>query len=135
MSFHVEGKDIFIGRVASINDVCLADSSVSRRHAHIKLREEGYVVYDLKSLNGVVLNEARVSRAVLKDGDIIQLGEVFLEVSLKGETIEEELEEIEASEQTSAGGRDPELDRKTIRSVIAPIKKKKAEKTKPKKKR
>ena len=104
-SFVVDREDIFIGRVSSINDICLNDPSVSRQHAHIKKREEGYTVYDLKSLNGVILNGARVSRALLKDGDEIRLGEVVIQIQLRQETQEEELSDIEQSEQTHAQSR------------------------------
>lgn len=102
MAFAVEEDDIFIGRVPTINDICIHDPSVSRQHAHVKRREEGYTIYDLKSLNGVLLNGTRVSRAVLKHGDSIRLGDVEVCVEMKVITPEEEMAAIEESETTLA---------------------------------
>jgi pSer/pThr/pTyr-binding forkhead associated (FHA) protein len=101
-SFQAEENDIFIGRIPSINDICINDPSVSRQHAHIKRREEGYAIYDLKSLNGVLLNGRKVTKAVLRDGDEIRLGDVRVEVRIKERTEEEVLESIEQSESTQA---------------------------------
>lgn len=106
-SFLTEDEDIFLGRVQSINDICINDPSVSRQHAHIKKREEGYAIYDLKSLNGVILNGKRVSRALLRHGDEIRLGEVVIRVDMKDHTPEEVLRVIEESEKTHAEKRDP----------------------------
>jgi pSer/pThr/pTyr-binding forkhead associated (FHA) protein len=114
-SFFTEGEDIFLGRVESINDICISDPSVSRQHAHIKKREEGYTVYDLKSLNGVVLNGKRVSKALLKHGDELQLGDVRLEVRLQDYTQEEMLRSIEASEKTAG-----EIDQRRRDEVTRP---------------
>jgi pSer/pThr/pTyr-binding forkhead associated (FHA) protein len=101
-AFSVEEDDIFIGRVPTINDICINDPSVSRQHAHVKRREEGYTVYDLKSLNGVRVNGMAVSRALLRDGDRIRLGNITLSFRLRGPTADEELTAIEQSERTQA---------------------------------
>ena len=100
-AFFSQENDVFIGRVSSINDICVNDRSVSRQHAHVKRREEGYTIYDLRSLNGVILNGTRVSRALLKDGDEIRLGEVTIEVRMTSPSQEEELQAIEQSERTA----------------------------------
>jgi phosphoserine phosphatase RsbU/P len=101
-SFLAEDEDIFVGRIESINDICINDPSVSRQHAHIKKREEGYTIYDLKSLNGVILNGKKVSKALLRHGDQIVLGDVTVEVRLVDYTSEEVLRSIEQSENTEA---------------------------------
>lgn len=106
-SFLTEDEDIFVGRVQSINDICINDPSVSRQHAHIKKREEGYTIYDLKSFNGVILNGKRVSRALLRHGDEIRLGSVVIKIDMKDHTPEEILRVIEESEKTHAERRDP----------------------------
>ena len=129
-SFIVEGSDIFVGRVPAINDICIEDPSVSRQHAHIKKREEGYTIYDLKSLNGVILNGARVSRAVLKDGDEIRLGDATMTVQLRQESEEEELNAIEQSEATKSHVRivQDEVTKKTVAPRIG--RKKRSKKSK-----
>lgn len=101
-SFFIEDADIFIGRIQSINDICINDPSVSRQHAHVKRKDDNYTIYDLKSLNGVILNGKRVSRARLKHGDKIKLGNVIIEVQLRDYTADEAIEAIEESEITIA---------------------------------
>jgi pSer/pThr/pTyr-binding forkhead associated (FHA) protein len=101
-SFLADDDDIFVGRIPSINDICINDPSVSRQHAHIKKREEGYTIYDLKSLNGILLNGKKVTKGLLKDGDEIRLGDVRVEVRFKTDTQEEVLQSIEQSENTLA---------------------------------
>jgi len=56
------------------SDIFLDDITVSRRHAEIRRENEGYVVYDAGSLNGTYLNRERVDRAVLHNGDELQIG-------------------------------------------------------------
>lgn len=99
-SFFTQDTDIFIGRIPSINDVCIDEPSISRQHAHIKKKEEGYTIYDLKSLNGLSLNGKRISRAVLHHGDILKLGEVIIEVGLKENQSGESLNQLEDYDET-----------------------------------
>lgn len=52
-----------------------AAAVVSRRHAEIKKSGEQFVISDLKSFNGTLVNDKRITEAVqLFDGDQIQLG-------------------------------------------------------------
>ncbi len=56
------------------NDVVLPDREVSRRHAQIRHEAGQYVLVDLGSKNGTLVNTARVDRAtVLADGDEITI--------------------------------------------------------------
>ena len=66
-----------VGR-SPANDIVLDDASVSRRHALLARRNDVTFVLDDRSLNGVVVNGARVREAVLKDGDTIELGRIVL---------------------------------------------------------
>jgi pSer/pThr/pTyr-binding forkhead associated (FHA) protein len=66
-----------IGRSPS-SDIVLDDSSVSRRHAILARRGDAIVVLDNRSLNGVRVNGARVTEAVLHHGDRIAVGQVTL---------------------------------------------------------
>lgn len=57
--------------------VCLNDSSVSRAHARITIKDGQAHVEDLKSKNGTsVQNEPLEGRRVLADGDEIEFGNV-----------------------------------------------------------
>ncbi len=65
---------ITVGR-GNANDLVLNDSSVSRFHAVIKLKENSIFVADRGSTNGIVLNDNRISQETeLKDGDIALVG-------------------------------------------------------------
>ena len=68
---------IHVGRGLSA-DVRLDDATVSRKHAVIVRRDEGVVILDDRSMNGVWVNGERVTEAVLQDGDEISLGRVPL---------------------------------------------------------
>lgn len=61
------------------NDICIANHSVHRQHAVIFQDSDGtFVIRDLGTKNGIVVNNVRCSQTVLNDGDIIELGEVRL---------------------------------------------------------
>jgi serine phosphatase RsbU (regulator of sigma subunit) len=62
-----------IGRSPN-QDVVLNDSRVSRRHAIIVKEGDIYTVIDQNSTHGTFLNSVRVERAVLKPGDVLQMG-------------------------------------------------------------
>jgi len=50
--------------------------TVSRRHAVISFANHRFHIKDLGSTNGTLLNSQRVTESALKDGDILQFGEV-----------------------------------------------------------
>ena len=64
-----------IGRRAS-NDLVLIDKEVSQRHALIDCIAGIYVIEDLNSTNGISVNGKQRSRALLRDGDVISIGEL-----------------------------------------------------------
>jgi len=65
-----------IGRRAD-NDVVFTNTSISGYHAEIHCQRDGtFIISDLGSGNGLVVNEQRVTQANLKNGDLIELGEV-----------------------------------------------------------
>lgn len=68
------------------NDLVLADHSVSRLHAEIRNNGEGLLLLnDLESLNGVFVNDTRVSSIQLRDGDKIDIGDVRMHFTLHDE--------------------------------------------------
>lgn len=84
----VEGSDI--GRIVPIrvlpfqigrqpeNDLVLADDQVSRHHARIEMGAKGLEVLDLRSRNGVFVNQQRVESCPLRVGDRIRVGATVL---------------------------------------------------------
>lgn len=66
-----------IGRMPGC-DVQLDDPSVSRRHARISKATNGWLVEDLGSTNGVMVNGTSVDREYLRGGEDLELGNVRL---------------------------------------------------------
>ena len=66
-------RPITIGR-APDNDIPIDNLAVSNYHARVYVEAGSLVVEDLNSLNGSFLNDIRVERAMLKDGDTILIG-------------------------------------------------------------
>ena len=67
--------ETFIGRDATC-DIVLTDASASRRHARIARNTGGYFeIVDLGSCNGVLVDDERVARMTLMDGDAFLIGE------------------------------------------------------------
>lgn len=65
-----------IGRVDS-SHIELDDPAVSRVHARIERRTDGFYVVDLDSTSGTLVNAVRVlSPRLLNDGDEIAIGDV-----------------------------------------------------------
>jgi hypothetical protein len=67
-----------LGR-ARANDVVLPDVAVSSPHCRIRPEEGRYVLHDLESTNGTFVNDKRVDRHALSEGDVVQIGETALE--------------------------------------------------------
>jgi hypothetical protein len=75
--FEPQGERTTIGRSPD-NGIFLDDVTVSRRHAVLVARDDGFVIEDLGSLNGTYVNRRRVESAQLEDGDELQIGKYRL---------------------------------------------------------
>lgn len=65
-------------------DLVISDISISRRHAMIVARVDGFYLSDLGSTNGSFLNREPVTSAVaLTEGDKVQLGNVVFKFSFQ----------------------------------------------------
>lgn len=67
-----------IGRLQG-SEVEIADKGASRRHAEIRRRGGDFVIVDLGSTNGTLVNESPISEQVLQEGDRITIGRTVLE--------------------------------------------------------
>jgi|WetSurMetagenome_2_1015567.scaffolds.fasta_scaffold08241_3 pSer/pThr/pTyr-binding forkhead associated (FHA) protein len=67
------GSEISIGRLPE-NEIVIDNLSVSRKHAVIAACKGGFVLRDLGSKNGTLLNDRPVSEAKLASGDVIVIG-------------------------------------------------------------
>jgi pSer/pThr/pTyr-binding forkhead associated (FHA) protein len=73
MYFDLNDSTYKIGRSPKC-DIFLNDMTVSRDHAGITPQSDGFEIEDHGSYNGIWINNNSVDKAVLKDGDIVQIG-------------------------------------------------------------
>jgi pSer/pThr/pTyr-binding forkhead associated (FHA) protein len=71
-----------IGRLAE-SDVVVADPGVSRRHAEVRKEDGRFVISDLGSTNGTLVNGASIGERTLEEGDRISIGRTVLEFRRK----------------------------------------------------
>ncbi len=76
-TFRIRGA-VTIGRLPSC-DVVLTDPGASRQHARIEARADAYVLIDLGSTNGTIVNGEPASERELAGGDRITIGSSVLE--------------------------------------------------------
>lgn len=86
-------KYISIGRWKN-NDVVLDDPTVSGHHANIDYVNDLIYLYDLNSRNGSFVNKKRITSQLLKNGDVINLGNSTLEYV--NEDLESKFDELES---------------------------------------
>jgi hypothetical protein len=67
-----------LGR-AKANDIVINDLAVSSQHCHVRPEDGRFVVHDLRSTNGTFVNDRKVSRHPLAQGDVIKVGETSLQ--------------------------------------------------------
>ena len=80
----VGSRPIGIGR-APDNDLAVDNLAVSNYHAKVYYEAGRLVVEDLNSLNGTFVNDLRIERATLHDGDSIWIGKHHIEVDETGD--------------------------------------------------
>src|SRR5215210_6987973 len=83
-SYPLTVEETTIGR-ESANQLCIGDSSVSRRHCVIKREADQFKINHLESLNGTFINDVPVKERELADGDRVRIGH-HLFLFLTGET-------------------------------------------------
>ncbi len=74
------------GRLPDL-DISLDEEAISRRHARLFREGSDWSIEDLGSTNGSYVNDERVQRRLLRDGDMIRLGTAILKF-LTGANIE-----------------------------------------------
>ena len=72
-TYPVRGDEVLIGR-ASTSDVCIVSQFVSRRHAQLKRRGDGWVFVDLDSTSGSYFQGTRIRERPLPVESWIHLG-------------------------------------------------------------
>ena len=96
-----------IGRLPSC-DVSINDASVSRQHLELSEGQQGPLARDLGSSNGTRHNGRPVKSCTLRNGDLLTIGTIALDVVL----------EVDSEVQVSAG-KDSEQESHRVRSERA----------------
>jgi len=84
----VKGKEVplaglvKIGRDQKANTLAIGHASVSRQHAQLFQEGGAWVVEDLKSTNGIHVNEVKTPKTRLKDGDVVRIGDISFKFTL-----------------------------------------------------
>jgi transcriptional regulator with GAF, ATPase, and Fis domain len=82
ITFSLTEGSVSMGR-DSTNDLCIADHRLSRRHCLLSMQGENFVIRDLRSKNGTLVNGVPVTEQLLKHGDYITVGDSVLVFQLK----------------------------------------------------
>jgi pSer/pThr/pTyr-binding forkhead associated (FHA) protein len=69
---------VTIGRLPEC-DIVVSDPGASRQHAQVRFDGERYVLNDLGSTNGTLVNDETADERALEDGDRITIGSTVLE--------------------------------------------------------
>ncbi len=69
---------VMLGRVANVADIVVEDNAASRHHAAIAHQDGQFMLYDMDSTNGTFIDDERITKVQLKDGDVFRIGETRL---------------------------------------------------------
>jgi transcriptional regulator with GAF, ATPase, and Fis domain len=78
ISYPINSDPFAIGR-GPRNQLWLADTSVSREHCVILRQGDDFLIRDLGSFHGTLVNDARVTERTLANGDCIKIGRSLLQ--------------------------------------------------------
>jgi|GEM_PF-7094643 len=73
-TFELSRKKLSIGRTTD-NEIVLDSTSVSRVHAVLKQTAKGWFIEDNISKNGIWVNGIAIKKALMRPGDVVQIGE------------------------------------------------------------
>ena len=73
--YHFEKGPVYIGRQLG-STIFLPALSVSRQHARFQRDQEGLIVHDLDSKNGLMVNGRHTLHNLLENGDRLTFGKV-----------------------------------------------------------
>ena len=110
-AYFINGNRVVLGRSQKA-DIQVIDEKSSREHAELVRNADTYILTDLKSSNGVIVNDVKVIQRKLSDGDKIVIGKVvfrfdILKVRANKDVIrrrdsEDEIEEYDENEKKVA---------------------------------
>lgn len=92
VDLNLNSPELILGREESLT-ICISDDSVSRHHCRIFVNEHGWHVEDLNSMNGTFVNGHKVSRAPLRNQDMVKVGSEII-CFLQGDNIQTEFHNL-----------------------------------------
>jgi len=109
---------VTIGREPS-NTIQLTEKNISRHHATLRKEDEGWVVENHQSYNGLTINQHTIdSEALLQIGDRVQIGDYYLSIS---DEVKEEssggFRTGEAAAQSRSGAELPVMSASEFKSI------------------
>ena len=127
-SYYFSKKRVVMGRSDKV-DVQILDTKSSREHAELALVGNQYVVSDLGSQNGIIVNDLKVSQHRLSDNDKIIIGQTvykYNKIVVKATdltTIDEEDDEEDdfEEEETSKSKKKKSKEKKKPNIIIAVV--------------
>ena len=81
-TLETDKAEITIGRNEN-NDIHINNLGVSKKHARIVRQNGFYIIEDLESTNGTLLNNERITAARLANSDVVTVGKHTLYISLQ----------------------------------------------------
>ncbi len=81
MRIELTQTKMLVGRTKG--DVVIDDPKISREHGSIEWTADGFLYVDLGSTNGSFVNHLPVTSHLLKQGDVLRLGETELRLQLQ----------------------------------------------------
>jgi hypothetical protein len=81
--YEIKGAVTSVGTSAD-NDIVLTDKAVSRHHAKIRIEGQKYFVYDLASTNGTKVNDRKITKKWIREGDSVELGHTTMTFVTEG---------------------------------------------------
>ncbi len=124
----LQGDILYLGR-SKKNDLPLDDPDVSRRHARILRKGDGFQLEDLKSINGTKFQGRRIDYAEVFVGDEFQIGPFWIKLEASSQRVPTSTEErtlaeapptVPPSSQIEAEVSEPDLSQESVVSEISP---------------
>jgi two-component system NtrC family sensor kinase len=122
--FLVHKEITSVGRHPS-NDIVLPFNSVSRFHSRVEYHSNEFVLVDLRSSNGTLVNGVRIQKQTLEEGNIVAFGDVefcFTRIPQSHRELRKRIESESTVElvTTSAAAYTPMIE-KQVRADITPL--------------
>lgn len=82
-SFFLTKDAMTLGRDLTA-DISIGETSISRKHTEFKITPDGIQAHDLGSTNGTFVNDQKIDKKLLEDGDLIRCGSTILKFLKEG---------------------------------------------------